>query len=307
MRRLREQNMNLTRRGEETRPAPRTGSSFAVLVLIAVALLVLSRLDHSALRAMRWQIAEWLAPVLAAAAVPLEPVRALVRRVADQERALADAGRLREENRRLEAAAGRLAELERANADLADLAGVVRAQPLPFVSGRVVSQSTGAFVRSVTIDAGHARRIRSGHPVIDRNGVVGRVVETGSSAARVLLLTDINSKVPVEIGQRGVRAVLAGDNGPLPHLVFVAERQGLAAGDEVRTSGIGGVFPRGLRVGRVIGEAGGLRVEPFAALDALEHVAVLLFDSAGLELYADPANAAVPSPTATAPLPGRIQ
>jgi rod shape-determining protein MreC len=134
------------------------------------------------------------------------------------------------------------------------------------------------------INAGGDQKVKPGYPVLSGDGLVGRIVETGSNAARVLLLTDAQSRIPVHIGPQAVRAVLAGDNGPRARIVFSAPDAEVEAGNEVSTSGTGGLFPRGLRIGTVVEAGVRPTVKPHADLDAVEYLSVLLYDTPELEL-----------------------
>lgn len=279
MTRLRDTPLNLTRRGVIRPPRRRFRAVLPVLVVLSMGLLALDRLNHPVLRDLRWRASEWLTPVLTAAVVPLEPVRWARRQMAALAATSAEIDRLRAENRRLAAASSRAAALERQMAELATLARVVPEHAIPFVSARVVATSSGVFVRASTINAGRDDGVRGGYPVVSGDGLVGRVLAAGAGSARVLLLTDLSSRVPVVVGTAAVRAVVSGDNGALPRLDFIATGADLAEGDEVVTSGVGGVYPRGLRVGRVVRGGKTVRVAPYAALDDLEFVSVLRHDT----------------------------
>ena len=93
--------------------------------------------------------------------------------------------------------------------------------------------------------------VARGQAAIAEGGLVGRLTEIGSRAARVLLITDLNSRIPVVIHGSRTSAVLAGDNSDRPRLVFASEPKAIRIGDRVVTSGEGGVFPPGLPVGVV--------------------------------------------------------
>jgi rod shape-determining protein MreC len=123
---------------------------------------------------------------------------------------------------------------------------------------------------------------------VTADGLAGRVIESGADASRVLLLTDAGSRIPVFAGTAQSRAVMAGNNGPTARLDHVAGDVALASGDEVQTSGVGGLFPRGIRVGRIERDDRGLCVVPHARLDDLDYVQVLLFESPLLELVGGP-------------------
>ena len=265
----------------------RRRASFTALALmiVSVGLLVLSRVDHSGLKSLRWQAAELFAPLLSAVIVPLEPVRWAGRQIDAQRNLTEENTRLRDQNARLSGWESRARDLEQRLAALQTLAKVVVQTQTPFVTGRVIADSSGPFVRAAIVDAGREHNLRSGNPVIGAEGLVGRILETGKRASRVLLLTDSSSRIPVAIGERGVRAILAGDNGPIPRILMLPTDARPAAGEEVVTSGIGGMFPRGLRIGRIIADTGtGHRVEPHARLDDLDYVSVLLIDATGIDV-----------------------
>lgn len=226
-------------------------------MIVSIGLLVLSRVDHSGLKVLRWQAAELFAPLLSAVIVPLEPVRWAARQVAAQRNLSEENTRLRDENAKLSGWEARARDLEQRLNALQTLAKVVVQTPSPYVTGRVIADSSGPFVRAAILDAGREQGLRSGQPVIAAEGLVGRTLETGRRASRVLLITDATSRIPVVIGERGVRGILAGDNGPSPRILMLPPDARLAAGDDVMTSGIGGMFPRGLRIGRVMADTGG--------------------------------------------------
>jgi len=289
-------------RGMPPSRAPRFRVALPVLVLVSLGLLVLSRIDHVSTHAVRWRITEFMTPVLSALFAPLEPVRWAARQLPGIFEASRELEKVRDENQKLKGWEWRAKELERKLQDVTELARTVRETGFEFVTARVIANSSGAFVRSAMINAGRDQNVRIGHPVLSGDGIVGRVVDTGSAAARVLLLTDLNSRIPVLVGRNDVRAVLSGDNGANPKLAYLPAGAAVAAGDYVVTSGIGGLFPRGLKIGVVIETARGLRVKPDSNLDALEYVSVLLYQSPALDVTDAPvSNKAAAAQTAANP------
>ena len=92
----------------------------------------------------------------------------------------------------------------------------------------------------------------------------------------MLLISDLNSRIPVVAEKSRVRAILAGDNSGQPKLAFLPPNAKLEVGDRIVTSGHGGVFPAGLPVGQIAGISDGLiRVQPFADFDRLEYVRII--------------------------------
>jgi rod shape-determining protein MreC len=111
---------------------------------------------------------------------------------------------------------------------------------------------------------------------VNERGLVGRVIEVGRRSARILLLTDFNSRVPVMVEPSRDQAVLAGDNSRAPGLVFLPINPRLSVGDRVVTSGRGGVLPPGLAVGVVSVIADGkVAVTPLVDWDRLSHLRLL--------------------------------
>lgn len=272
-------------RGRDNRPKPRSFSiRLPVLVFLSLALIVLSRLGHPTVKELRARAEALMAPAMAAAMVPLGPLRRLVRHVQESYESFATLEKLRDENQRLRQWESRAHALERRVVELSQLAKALDEQKIEFRTVRVIASSTGAFLQSALLEAGSEHGIKTGHPVINADGVLGRIVETGRRTARVLLLTDINSRVPVLVGKQQARALVVGDGGPEPRLSFLAPGASIEPGDEIATSGLGGMFPRGLRVGTVNGASGGSRVEPAARLGEQQYASVLLYDNPGVAL-----------------------
>jgi rod shape-determining protein MreC len=258
-----------------------SGGAIATLMFVSISLLALSRLDHSLVRAARGLLAEAGAPVLAAAMGPFRPIQNSVRTLAGLIDAQKEVDRLRDDNQRLKSWESRAKELERRMLQLEEIARVVPEQGLTFATARVIADSGGSFVRMALLDAGRDSGFKNGYPVVNVDGLVGRIAHSGQRSSRLLMLNDLNSRVPVYIGANSVRAVMFGDNGPYPKLAHIPADAKVEAGDDVITSGVGGVFPRGLRIGTVVDGGDQLRVELHARLDRLEYVSVLFFDSIG--------------------------
>ena len=156
-------------------------------------------------------------------------------------------------------------------------------QGASFVTARVIADTGGAFSQSVIVNAGARDGVQKGQAAVTADGLVGRVIDVGSRSARVLLLTDINAKIPVLVDPTRTRAIMAGANQAKPRLTWLPPGAVVSVGDNVVTSGHAGVFPPGLRVGQVsaVGE-GGLIIQPYADLSRLEYVRILNFGMSGI-------------------------
>lgn len=147
------------------------------------------------------------------------------------------------------------------------------------ITARSVSVSRGPFNNNRLIDAGTSKGLAFGNPVINEHGLVGRVVGVSPDVSRVLMVTDVVSRVPVMVARTDARAMMVGDGGGFPRLEFV--RGGpdvLKKGDQILTSGDGGIFPRGLPVGEARrGVDGVWRVDLYTNRGPIDLVKVLKF------------------------------
>ncbi len=270
------------------------------LYFLCIVLLVLSRIGHNAVIDLRDRFIDLSAPVLEAAAVPAIMGRHALARVRSYVGMMEEIDRLRAENDQLKQWEWRAKLLERNEAHLRSLLNAVDEPALHYVTGSVVADARGPFLRSALINLGRDDGVRVGYAVINGDGLIGRIVDAGSSVARVLLLSDLSSRIPVLVGPAGVRALVSGDNTTELKLEFLPDGASLYAGDEVYTSGADGVLPRGLRVGAVAGPAGAFKVRPHAELSSLDVVSVLFFDTPTLT-STDPPS--VPEDRALSALP----
>ena len=177
-------------------------------------------------------------------------------------------------------------EALRLKAENASLRALVHAVPEAAatpITARVIADSGGTFVRSLLLNAGARDGVRKGLAVVNDEGLVGRVTEVGARSARVLLVTDLNSRIPVVIQSTRDRAILAGDNSEHPKLIHLPTGAPVSPGDRVVTSGHGGVFPPGLAVGVVLAvEKTAIRVRPYVNWHRLEFVRVLDYAPHGI-------------------------
>jgi rod shape-determining protein MreC len=260
--------------------SPKGGWLIFALYFICVILLIFSRLENDEIRMVRGLFSDLVSPVLQAASQPAIYARRGKEQLVDYLDLFHELDRLKEENQKLKHWQWQAQRLERRVDQLRSLLYAVDEAALKYATGHVIADARGPFARSILVNVGQKQGIKTGYAVINGDGFVGRVVHTGDSASRVILVNDLNSRIPVLVGPAAVRAVLVGDNGAEPRLEFLPDSARVFKGDEVSTSGHAGMLPRGLRIGTVLGEGdNGFRVNPHASLSELEYVSVLFFDS----------------------------
>ena len=256
--------------------------TFLGLVALSVGLMVFGKAEAPLVERARMTVADARVPILDAASRPVATVAELVDRMNEVIDVHAENNRLREENERLLRWQSVAIKLEVENRSLRDVAKVAAEDAVSFVTARVVADAGGTFVRSVLVMAGTRDGVAKGQSAITADGLVGRVGEVGERSARVLLLTDLNSQVPVVIESSRERAILAGDNSDKPRLTHLAVTARPQVGDRVITSGHGGVFPPGLPVGVIVAVNDGVaRIKPFVEFHRLDHVRLIDFGLSG--------------------------
>ncbi len=247
-----------------------------LLIGLACVVMLLGRADRRLAEQARVLVSDSVAPFYALLAVPIEQLRG----IGGEARSLVDVARqnqrLREENIRLRRWYDVALALAAENATLkANLHWMPEPAP-SFVTARAVADASGIYARSVLLSLAPGRSLSKDMVAIDAAGLVGRVTEVGTRSARVMLITDMTSRVPVTLEASHANAIMAGTNAAAPRLMDYPEEIRPEEGERVVTSSVAGAFPAGLPVGTVHYLGPQAVVEPYAQLD---HVTVLrLFD-----------------------------
>jgi rod shape-determining protein MreC len=257
--------------------------AFIGLVAAAVGLMILGKVDVILMDNIRAQVTDAVAPILEAVSRPADSIAKAV----DQVRELAA---LRKENVRLRLNEAQLLQwqaaarrLEAENKNLRDLLNFVPGPEPGYITARVIADTGGAFVHSLILNAGARDGVAKGQAAMTGEGLVGRVAGVGSRSARILLITDLNSRIPVLVGPNRTRAILAGNNSDNPKLIHLPSGETVSAGDRVVTSGHGGALPPELPVGIVTSVNDvGIGVLPFVQRNRLEYIRLLDFGLAGI-------------------------
>jgi rod shape-determining protein MreC len=189
--------------------------------------------------------------------------------------------RLQQENKRLSGELARLEEIRLSNERLSKLLDFRQATGLPAVPARIIAVDASSWFRTLVIDKGQRDGLTEGQPVVVAEGVVGRIIKCAPRQSRVLLITDASSATAVLVQRSRARAICRGEGESLT-LEFLQQQEDIVVGDTIITSGTGGIFPKGLPLGRAtaVSRSGyGLfqtvKVQPAVDLSRLEEVLVL--------------------------------
>lgn len=272
-----------------------------VLLVFLLGIFLFWRIDSPRVERFRAQVVDRVVPSFDWAMTPVTAAVNIVHDFQSYQRIYRQNQELRRELQQMRAWKEAALQLEQENARLLDLNNVQLDPQLTYITGVVMADSGSPFRQSVLINVGSRDGIRDGWAAMDGLGLVGRISGVGRKTARVILLTDSSSRIPVTIQPSGQQALVIGDNSAAPALDFIEDPNRMRPGDRVMTSGDGGVFPAGLLVGQTTEDPGGrTRVRLAADYERLEFLRVLR--EYGHEDISDPGGMIAP-----AILPGRVQ
>jgi len=253
---------------------PRALSVF--LVVISCGLLLMSSAKPDIFNNARSATMNAAGPVVSIVSYPVQKVTTFVREVSGLSSMQSRITALEIENARLREWYQTALVLEEQNKALKGLLNVKIEPAYSYVTARIVSDAGNAYVKSLLVKVGASDDVRKGNPVVAGDGLIGRIVNTSDEFSRILLLNDMNSRIPVIVEEVDQHAILAGMNDSQPSLAHISKDAELSVGMRVVTSGIGGNFPSGLPVGRLVAdEKGGFKVQLFADLQSVQYVRVI--------------------------------
>jgi rod shape-determining protein MreC len=160
--------------------------------------------------------------------------------------------RLRDEAQRLRVESLRVSEVDEENRRLRRLLQLKEALPLETISGEIIGREWGGWVRSLTVNRGRTSRVVRLTAVIGPDGLIGRIVDVRGGSSVVQVLTDPASTVGAHVVRTRTPGIIEGEaRGTIRFKYMARDGAGIQVGDMVVTSGLGGLFPRGIPIGRV--------------------------------------------------------
>ena len=168
--------------------------------------------------------------------------------------------------------------LELENAQLRELVNDQVESTQNLVSARIMIDRSSLYLNSFILNIGTNKGLKKGMAVLDRNNFIGRIVDVNFFSSRVLLITDLNSKVPVIIEPSGDHAILAGHGDDLPSLEYLAKDNKVENGNTIFTSGKEGLFSPGIPIGQVSLKADKKNVLLFSDINQISFVNINIGD-----------------------------
>jgi rod shape-determining protein MreC len=254
-----------------------------IVIALAVVLVLLGKAQSGLLDKARVHVTDMLAPVLEKVRAPVAGFDRWMGSVSEIFSVYQQNLKLKEENARLRQWRNVAIVLQGRVGRYQTLLHAVPDPQMNAVLARVIGRANRPFLQTMILDAGREHHALPGQAVVDARGMIGRIYLTGSRTSWVILLTDLNSRIPVTIsasaGNSGnIQGMMTGDNSAYPTIDMVSHTVTLHDGDQVTSSGDGGLLPSGLPIGTVVSDgSGGWRVALLADAGASQDVEILNF------------------------------
>lgn len=252
-----------------------SGAAYIILLLLSVFLLLSSIFNPSQLSSLRTVTTDFVTPIISFVGKPFQLAAYNISSISGLASIRAENTSLKSENARLKEWYQTALMLQAENQSLQKLLNVKTQTHQNFITTRIVSDLTSNFVKTIIVSSGATDGVKKNQAVLSGEGMIGRVIEAGENSARVLLLTDINSRLPVLIEGTNQKAILTGSNGDIPLLKHLPKDTGMVEGARIVTSGDGGIFPPSLPIGRVVKIDGGYGVKLYGEIDKISFVRVV--------------------------------
>jgi len=258
-----------------------------VLVALVVAALVLTTIyaresSTGPLHITRTGLQSAVRPVEVTGTWLTTPIRKVSGWVSNLGVSRAEVAELKTQNAELRRRSAELEEARQENERLKGLVNLVEAQKLASLGARVIGRPENSWEGVITVDRGSSDGVKAGMPVMSADGLLGQTVSVTSHSAKVRLITDQRSGVAGMLQSSRAEGIVRGSISRELTMDFVSKEATVTPGEVVLTSGIGGVFPKGLIVGEVSDVDSPsnalypvIKVRPTAKLEGIEEVLIL--------------------------------
>ncbi|ALG69167.2 rod shape-determining protein MreC [Beggiatoa leptomitoformis] len=246
--------------------------SFRVFVFVTVSL-VLMTVDHRLhyLKSVRSHLSVVVYPLQYLVDFPVKASHWLSQGFGSRLQLLSENSSLREENLRLRFTLQKLQDLKNENERLRSLLGATTQFTEKVLVAEVLAVDLDPFTRRMLIDKGSEQGVFDGQPLLDARGVMGQIVNVGPFSSTLMLITDPNHALPVQVERSGLRTIAVGMGAVNRlELLYLPNNSDIVVGDKLVTSGLGGQFPPGYPVGEVV-EVNPDIARPYAQVQAIPH------------------------------------
>ncbi len=247
----------------------------ALLFFCSIFFILLSTVDSPVVNGIDKAALKVTGPLMQVVEYPARILHRAYTYLYDIGRIYIDNRELRAENKQMLILQNKVRSLEVENQLLSRLLNYVPPPEANFISAKIIAESSDNFTHILFIYVGD-EPVKKGQVVLGEESVIGRIDAVSGHYAKVILVTDINSKIPVVVERTRARGILSGDNTALPSLIFTRSTADIQEGDIIVTSGVGGMFPAGLPIGFVsLVQNNTIKVETLADISRVEYVRIV--------------------------------
>jgi rod shape-determining protein MreC len=250
--------------------------SLFVLVILSVVLIFAETIETRPLNKVRSFVKDVVYRSATIVSFPLKSVNNFAGFLENHLNLYSNYNELIKENNELKNNISKTDFLELENSQLRKLIDEQIESPSNLVSARVMIDKQSPYLNSFVINIGSNKGIKNGMAVLDGKNFIGRIVDVNFFSSRVLLVSDLNSKIPVLSEPSGSHAILSGHGTNEPTLEYLSKNNDIQDGDKIYTSGKEGIFTPGLVVGKAKIEKNKIKVLLFADLDQITFVNINL-------------------------------
>ena len=250
--------------------------SLLALVILSIILLFVETIESKPLNYVRSFIKDTIYRGSLIISVPGRSLNNFSGYVQEHVNLYSNYSQLKKENEKLKNDISKSDFLELENTQLRKLINEQVASPSNFVSARVMIDKQSPYLNSFIINIGSNKNLKNGMAVLDGENFIGRIVDVNFFSSRVLLISDLNSKIPVLIEPSGSHAILSGHGSSESILEYFPENHVIKDGDKVYTSGKEGIFSPGIPIGEVKIEKNLLKVLLFSDLNQITFINIEL-------------------------------
>ena len=250
--------------------------SLFVLIVISIILIFIDTIETKPLNYLRFIVKDTIYRGSVIISSPSRVFKNAVNAAQDHINLFSEYNRLKEENAQLKDQVYDPNFLIFENKQLRKLLDEQIASPINLVSSRVMLDKKSPYLNSFVISGGSNKKIKKGMAVLDGKNFIGRIVDVNFFSSRILLVSDLNSKIPVVIEPTGYHAILSGTGKAKPILEFLPENHTVQSGNKVYTSGKEGIFSPGIPIGEVSVDNEKILVSLFSDLSQITFVNINL-------------------------------
>ena len=252
--------------------------SLFALIVFSIILIFIDTIETKPLNYLRSVIKDTIYRGSVIVSSPSRAFKITVNAAQDHINLFSEYNRLKEENAQLKDQVYDPNFLIFENKQLRKLLDEQVASSVNLISSRMILDKRSPYLNSFIINSGSNKKIKKSMAVLDGKNFIGRIVNVNFFSSRVLLVSDLNSKIPAVVEPAGYHAILSGTGKAKPILEFLPENHTVQSGNKVYTSGKEGIFSPGIPIGEVIMDAENILVSLFSDLTQITFVNISLGD-----------------------------